>query len=122
MNKWFYRLFVWLFGVRFYQSTLSPSKTAVLRTVFQTYEGKQIVFKFHRETYNDIVYRFGRFKKVSQTVIIVHGNFDVDDPHPVLRFNDTKFTFRGRWFCIDDQTLCDVLLGVYLDHLQSNVS
>ena len=122
LTKWFFKLFVWALGVKFYQSKLTPSDMAIVRTVFKTVDNRQIEFRFYREKYVDTFYRFGFFRENHRTEIVIHALFDIDGEHPVLKFNNTRYNFKTNWLNgVGNDVITSVLLGVYIVYLHKNL-
>lgn len=121
MQLWLVRLFIFLIGIRFYQSNQIPVNSHKLRAVFKTFRGQELSFLFYKETLCDTQYRFGSFRNVFSETIVIEAKFKSDIEYPLMKFNGSFFLFKGRMFrWFNDEVVAKVLLEIYLDHLDKN--
>jgi hypothetical protein len=91
----------------------------ISQVVVRTIQGHEIEFVFYKETYNDLLYRFGDIFKEDYHGYIVHAKFDKDLPPVLYQFNNLKHFFKGKTYpWIPEDVVCQVLLSIYLNMLK----
>ena len=119
IQRFLIKLWIHWLGVRFFQTQIVPNNAEVLRSVFETVNGKTIEFLFYRENFLDTVYKRGTFKKKRFHSLVILAKFPEDLDAPMIKFNGQFYFFEGPWLkWIDDEILADELLRVYLYYIQ----
>ena len=123
MLRFLLKLLVYLFGIKFYQSDIEVKNTEVIRSVFKTFQNQEIKFLFYRENLEDVLYRYNSFKKVNNHIFLIQLEIDGVIKTPLLKFNKKKFSIKGNWLkWIPDDDLADVLLDIYLNYVETELS
>lgn len=122
IKRLLFLLYLYFNGIRFYR-TNETSRLQHFRTAkFETVGNHTVEFKFYKEECEDLVYRFGRIKSEKFIGYVIHARLDDDLPHLLLRYNNLKFFFGNRnWNRWDDNTICDMLLNIFLDFINNEL-
>lgn len=122
MLRYLLKWWIYLFGVRFYETKLTPGSIEIVRSEFRTVKDHVIKFLFFKESHDDIIFKGGIFFSAKSHAFIIQAQFDDRLNNPVLKFNHTKYFFRGNylsWF--SDQDVADILLSIYLDFIKTQI-
>lgn len=121
--KWvFIKAYIYFRGVRFYSTHRSPDVKEFKRAEFKTIEGKEIIFKFYKETYIDCIYKRGKIidKKIIAYVISIDIDKDLDVA--IKEFNNLKIVFSSNLITDEhEEELDKQLLNVYLKFLKNKL-
>lgn len=112
-------------GIRFYETTIIPKSPDFKSKKFETVSGHEIKFYFYKEECEDLIHRRGKIRKEVFTGYTVQAHFDDEIPikHDLRRFNNMKFFFNGKDFPeMDEQSIADHLLEVYMDFIRSELN
>ena len=122
MKRQFLKWWIYFFGVRFYETKTTPDSTEIVRSEFRTVKDHVIKFLFFKEPHNDIIFKGGVFFSAVSHAFIIQAQFDDRLDNLVLRFNHTKYFFRGKCFSwFSDQDVADTLLSIYLDFIRTQI-
>lgn len=122
MYKKLLEWWIYLMGIRFYETNVDPISVEVIRVEFRTVKDQLIKFLFFREAYRDTVYRRGIFYTSYTHAFIIQAQFDQGMAASIIRFNRTKYFFRGhRFLWFTDQDVADTLLEIYLKFIATQI-
>lgn len=123
MNLFLIKLWIYFIGVRFYKTLFVPENAETIKSVFKTSGDKEIKFLFFQESYEDIVYKRGKFSTINTHAFILQVKIDEEIQTPALRFNHTRYFFHGTFFpWFKDQDVADALLTIYLKFLEKQLA
>ena len=112
------RVYLYFRGIRFYKTADIPTSAVFLKTVVKTVEGRQIVFNFYKESFEDFVHRHGRCCKKVFSGIVVEAKLDESLPTRLYKFNNMKIFFKeidGSF--IGERNASAIVLNAFLDFI-----
>lgn len=122
MSGFLLRWWIFLFGIKFYESKFLPVSAEVVRSEFLTVKDQVVKFLFFHEVYEDKVYKRGKFTSLKSHAFVVQAIFDDRITYPVIKFNRTRYLFRSQFFpWCNDQVIADILLSIYLDFIRTEI-
>jgi hypothetical protein len=117
-----FKLVLFVRGIRFFKTDIIPSNAEFRKAEFKTLNDHTVEFLFYREVFQDIIFRRGRIHKENFHCYIIQSKFDNDLPPDIKQFNNLKFVFNlNSVFLIEEEKVCEVLLGVYLDFIKREI-
>jgi hypothetical protein len=106
--RWLLKLWIYLNGIRFYESKTMVEKAEVIRAIFQLVDGRPITFNF----------RFGKFTTVNTQAFVIQPDFGELQGSKVLTFNKSRYYFWSQMlWMFSDKVVADVLLELYMKFL-----
>lgn len=121
--RWLYiKSYIYFRGVRFYSTHRNPDVKEFKRAEFKTIEGKEIIFKFYKETYIDCVFK--RNKIIDKKILAYVISIDIDEDLDVAikDFNNLKIVFSSDLITDEhEEELDKQLLNVYLKFLKNKL-
>lgn len=121
-KRFLFRLYLFHRGIRFYRTDALPRTPQFRTAVFKTVGNHLVEFHFYREACEDLIYRHGRIHSEKFIGYVIQAKLDQDLPEKLYCYNNLKFFFNSKdWIIKDDNEICDALLNVYLDFLQSEL-
>ena len=123
MLKLLVRAYLYFRGIRFYKTADIPKSAVFLKTEIKTVEGREIVFNFYKETFEDYVHRFGKCYKKVFSGVVVEAKMDEGLPDNLYKFNDLKIFFKeinGK--VIGERAASAIVLNAYLDFIISELA
>lgn len=121
---WFalFKLYVYFYGVRFYKLDREVSTSEFRSAQFETVCGREIQFHFHKEEYDDFIYKRGKVRNKVFTGYIVRADLSDELPNTLTRFNNLKIVFNQRRLSLfQEKQVCDFLLLIFLEFLKKEL-
>lgn len=122
LKRFLFKLYLHYKGIRFYRTQATPSSPQFRTAVFQTVGNLQVEFHFYKETCEDLIYKQGRIRSETFIGYLIQANLPDCLPETLTRYNNMKFFFNSKnWLLRDDNAICETLLNIYLDFLNSEL-
>lgn len=122
LNKILLRLYLYINGMRFYETMAVPKTPEFKKAVFEVVCDRRVEFYFYKEVTEDLLFLRGKIKKQSSVGYVIQARFDENLPAKLYRYNNLKFFFTSSNIIInDDDMICSVLLEIYLDFLRQEM-
>lgn len=123
MLKFLVRTYLYIRGIRFYKTGDIPRSAVFLKTEIKTVEGRQIVFNFYKESFEDYVHRFGKCYKKVFSGVVVEAKMDESLPPNLYKFNNMRIFFKeidGGF--IGERVASAIVLNAFLDFIIADLA
>ena len=115
-------LYIYFVGIRFYDSTITPTTENTDKIIIKTFSGYDITFYFFKEKVNYIHYYLGRNKKAEATIYVITADFGEKAPESIKRYNSVRLWVNdSSIFVSDPKTVNRLLLNAYLDFISNEL-
>lgn len=123
MLKVLVRMYLYIRGIRFYKTGDIPQSAVFLKTEIKTVEGRQIVFNFYKESFEDYVHRFGKCYKKVFSGVVVEAKMDESLPPNLYKFNNMRIFFKEiDGGLIGERAASAIVLNAFLDFIIADLA
>lgn len=118
----FFKLFVFLKGVKFFKYDTPLQQREFKKAVFETVGDHRLEFLFYKQVAEDLIYKRGRVTRQSFVGYVVQLKVDEKLPAEIFKYNNLKFFFKNHsYFVKDENQIANLLLKIYLDYIRKEM-
>lgn len=117
-----FKLYLFFNGIKFYKTEAVPKSPEFRSAIFETVGKHKVGFYFYRETYEDLIFCRGKIRRSPLNGYVIQVKFDEGHVGPLYQYNNLKFFFNRKFIPLTDENrICEILLGIYMDFLRSEL-